>query len=1014
MNDDRISCTAFSSASRGTRLRRLAKVMSNALKSGAYAVPAALSGAAGVAVAQQEQPDAGVEEVLVTGSRIQRTGMVTPTPVTAVEAEDLSAMAPGNLIESMNQLPQFFNNDSPQTQFNFAGSAGASNLNVRGIGANRTLVLLDGRRIVASNRLGTTDINVFPEAILQRVEVVTGGASAAYGSDAVAGVVNFILDTEFTGLDTRVQGGITDRGDAENFEGAFTFGTDVGDAGHFIVSADVFDQRGIDGYEDRDWYQGWGTVTNPEWVASGGAVGPELIIAPNVVSTEYTFGGLIRAPGTSLDRLMFLPDGTVAPFERSELSVLDTGTQSQSIAPQFGGGSGDNIEADRGGEGGLVPSIDRESAFLRYGHELSPNLNVFAQAIWGRSETNSPAFTSLMFGPWQASLFADNAFLPDAVRALMAAEGLDSVGFARLASSADLGVARFEQENDTLSGTVGFTASFAGGGLFDGWTLDGYYQLGRNDNRIREFNYPRVDRIFVAMDAVEAPDGSIVCRAALFDPAAYGDCVPLNLLGEGRASPDAIAWATEGTKIVRADLEQTFTELVMNGEVLDGRAAGPTSVAFGASFREDTIKQVVDDITNPTNDPDFVAVPFNDPARGIQGIPLAFQGGATGFQFSTSPNIDGGFQVREIFAETLFPLVSDGRIAERLDLNLAARLADYSGSGSVWSYKAGLDWQIVEPLRLRGTFSRDVRAATLSERFDAQGQGSSADDPFLGNINYAFGQIIGGNPEVDPEEADTVTIGFVYQPNAAPGFSLAADRYVIDIAGAIDQLGTQRIIDDCFRGAVELCNLIERSDEILPGESVGRITQVRNVFLNVAAAKVSGVDLEATYTTEIGAGSISMRGLVSYLDENSVTNIGVPTDNEADDILAGLPRWKATAHVMWNRGPLSLFVQERYIGSGKRNNDDIEGNVPAPPDLTGSTISDNTVSSALYTDMQLGYTFDRPNGASWRLFANVTNVFDEDPPIVAGFFNFFGSTQVNEALYDVLGRRYTAGFTYEF
>jgi len=1008
MNNDRCPPAAF--APRG----RLAPAVSAALRTGVWAVPLALGGFVGAAWGQQDQAQPGVEEVLVTGSRIQRTGMVTPTPVTAVDAQDLRAMAPGNLVDSMNQLPQFFNNDSPQTQFNFAGSAGASNLNVRGIGANRTLVLLDGRRIVASNRLGTTDINVFPEAILQRVEVVTGGASAAYGSDAVAGVVNFVLDTEFTGIDTRVQGGITDRGDAENFEGAFTFGTEIGDAGHLIVSADAFDQRGVDGYEDRDWYQGWGTVTNPEWVASNGAVGPELIIAPNVVSTEYTFGGLIRAPGTALDRLMFLPDGSVAPFEQSQLSVYDVGTQSQSIAPEYGGGSGDNIEADRGGEGGLVPSIDRESAFLRYGHDLSANLNVYGQLIYGRSKTNSPAFTSLMFGPWQGTLFADNAFLPESVRSLMAAEGLESVGFARLASTADLGVARFEQENQTLSGTVGFTAELAGGGLFDGWTLDGYYQLGTNDNRIREFNYPRVDRIFIAMDAVTAPDGSIACRAALFDPETYGDCIPLNLLGEGRASPEAIAWATEGTKRVLADLEQTFTELVMNGEVLSGRAAGPTSVAFGASFREDKIDQVVDDVTNPTNDPDFVAVPFNDPSRGIQGIPLAFQGTATGFQFSTSPNIHGGFQVREIFGEMLFPLLSDARAAERLDLNLAARLADYSGSGSVWSYKAGLDWQVVEPLRLRGTFSRDVRAATLSERFDAQGQGSSADDPFLGNINYAFGQIIGGNPEVDPEEADTVTAGFVYQPNAAPGVSLAVDWYEIDIAGAIDQLGTQRIIDDCFRGAVELCNLITRSDEILPGESIGRITQVRNVFLNVAAAKVSGVDLEGTYTRELGAGALSLRGLVTYLDENSITNIGVPTDNEADDILAGFPRWKATAHAIWTRGPFSLFVQERYIGGGKRDNDDIEGDVTPPPGFTGSTINDNTVSSALYTDLQFSYTFDRPNGASWQVFANVTNAFDEDPPIVANFFNFFGSTQVNEALHDVLGRRYTAGFTYEF
>ncbi|HEX7080509.1 MAG TPA: TonB-dependent receptor [Gammaproteobacteria bacterium] len=973
------------------------------------------AGVAGLANAQVEppQPPGAPEEITVTGSRIQRTGMTTPTPVTAVDAGQLAQMAPGNLIDSLNQLPQFFNNASPQTQFNFAGTAGASNLNIRGIGSDRTLVLLDGRRIVSSNRLGTTDINVFPEAMIERVEVVTGGASAAYGSDAVAGVANFILNTDFTGIDTHFQGGLTGEGDAENSEASFTYGTDIGDRAHWIGSVDYYSAAGVDGYEGRDWYQGWGTVTNPEWVASGGAVGPQLIIAPNVVSTEYTFGGMIRAPGTSLDRLMFLPDGSVTPFVQSELSVFDTGTQSQSIAPQFGGGSGDNIEADRGGEGGLVPSIDRGSAYTYFDYDLSSNLNVFVQALYGNNKTNSPAFTSLMFGPWQATLFRDNAFLPETVQELMDEEGLTSVGFSRLASSADLGIARFEQENGTLSGTVGFNALIEGDGFFDGWSIDGYYQYGENRNRVRMFNFPRVDRIFQQMDAVFADDGSIVCRAALFDPARYGDCIPLNLLGEGRASPEAIAYATEGTKVVRADLVQHFVEVVANGELWDDRDAGAVSVAFGASYREDSIDQVVSDITNPTNDPDFDAVPFNDPSRGIQGIPLGYQGVSSGFQFSTSPNIDGRFNVKEIFAETLVPLVTDAAAADELNLSLAARMADYSGSGSVASYKLGLDWQIYDDLRLRGTYSRDVRAATLSERFDRQGQGASAEDPFLGNISYAFGQTIGGNPEVDPEEADTLTVGVVYQPSVAPGLSFSVDWYEIDIAGAIDQLGVQRIVDDCFQGAEELCQLITRSDETLPGEPIGRITNVENLFLNVSAAKVSGVDTEVTYTKEFGQHSIALRGLVSYLDENSITNIGAPTDNEAGDILAGLPRWKATAGVNYSNGPFSVYVQERYIGSGYRNNDDLEGNVTPPPGFTDATISDNTIESTLYTDMRLSYTFTR-GGAEWEIYGNVNNVFDEEPPIVAGFFNFFGSTQVNEALYDVLGRRFTAGFTFRY
>src|SRR5690554_5077164 len=177
-----------------------------------------------------------VQEIAVTGSRIQRDGMSTPTPVTAIDAGELDNMAPGNMIEAFDQIPQFLNNESPQTQSNFAGAAGASNLNLRGIGAKRTLVLVNGRRIVGSNRLGSVDINLLPESMVQRVDVVTGGASAAYGTDAVAGVTNFMLDTNYEGLSIRGQGGITDRDDANSKEYAISWGTRLGQRGHIIGS----------------------------------------------------------------------------------------------------------------------------------------------------------------------------------------------------------------------------------------------------------------------------------------------------------------------------------------------------------------------------------------------------------------------------------------------------------------------------------------------------------------------------------------------------------------------------------------------------------------------------------------------------------------------------------------------------------------------------------------------------------------------------------------------------------
>ncbi|HKJ74544.1 MAG TPA: TonB-dependent receptor, partial [Alphaproteobacteria bacterium] len=388
----------------------------------------------------------------------------------------------------------------------------------------------------------------------------------------------------------------------------------------------------------------------------------------------------------------------------------------------------------------------------------------------------------------------------------------------------------------------------------------------------------------------------------------------------------------------------------------------------------------------------------------------------SGFQFLGSTSVEGSFNVKEVFAETLVPLVSDQAFAERLDLNLAARWADYSGSGGIWAYKAGLDWQVYSDLRLRGTYSRDVRAATLSERFDSQGQGASAEDPRIldeeGNpISYAFGQTIGGNPEVDPEKADTITIGTVYQPSYFDGFSVSVDWYQIKVKGAIDQLGVQRIVDDCFAGAEDLCDQITRADEPLPGEPVGRITNIDNVFLNVDQAKVSGIDIETTYNTQLelfggGAETLGFRALTSWLDENSITNVGAQKDERAGEIPPfgpGFPEWKATGNITYSNGPFTLFVQERFIGSAKRDNEDVEG----------IDINDNTVSAAYYTDLRLSYNIDAGNG-SIEVFGNVTNVFDENPPISASHFNFFGSTQVNESVHGVLGRRFTLGARFRY
>lgn len=932
--------------------------------------------------AQEAGQDPVLDEITVTGSRIRDTGMNTPVPVTVVTSEQMSMAAPGNLIDAFDQMPQFLGNSAPGTDVFIGTNAGQSILNMRGLGANRTLVLLDGRRVVPSTKQGTLDINVLPEAMIKRVEVVTGGASAAYGTDAVAGVTNFILDTDFTGVKAHMQGGMTSRGDNESKEGSIAFGTALGERAHLITSFDYYDSNAVETYDGRNWMQDWGTVTNPEWVATG--QGPQLLVRPHVTSTLYTFGGLINQPGSKLDRLMFLADGSAVPFVLGNPASL-TGTQSQS------GGIGDNIERDRASDGGLVPNVERHNGFAHLKYALNDNFEAFGQVILGSNEVNGNGFVSVMHGPWQARIFRDNAYLPESLRQIMIDEDLPSFGFSRMGSSADLSVSRLIQSNDMQSYTLGLRGTLAG------WRLDTYYQHGRNESRMQAVNFPRTDRLFLAMDAVRDPDtGAITCRRNLYDPT-FG-CIPINLLGPGRASPEAIAYVTEGVKTAETVNTQHAFELSLDGDLFESRPAGPVSLAFGVAWRQDELNQTVQDPTNPTNDPNFVAVPFNNPDIGIQGIPLGFAGANSGVQFSIVPTFSGRVSVKEVFAETLVPLLKDRTLARQLNFSAAARWASYTGSGGIWSWKTGLDWQAIDAVRLRGTLSRDVRAANMSERFDSSGAGATVLDPELNNEPVSFTQIIGGNPNVAPEKADTLTLGVVVQPPVVEGLSMSVDWYSIDIDGSIGQLGAQGIVTGCFQGAQALC------DQITRDPVTNEITGLRNVYLNINTAKVSGTDLEIDYNTSFGgARSLSLRLLGSWLQENSITNLGQPKQDRAGETGAlSFPEFQVVAGATYRHGPFTAFLQERYIGSGKRRYND---NGPNPGD---PTIDVDRVSPAYYTDLHLAYNFD-VHDTALELFGSVTNLFDRDPPIAANHSAFGGSVQTNAALFDVLGRRFVVG-----
>ncbi|MDT8399302.1 MAG: TonB-dependent receptor [Pseudomonadales bacterium] len=992
---------------------------------------AAIAGVTSAACVQAQEETGALEEIQITGSRIRAPGLTAATPVTSVGVEELSNMAPGNLIESISQLPQFFNNNTQNSPGNFFSSPGSGGLNIRGLGTNRTLVLLDGRRSPPTNRQGVSDINTFPEALVQRLEVVTGGASASYGTDAVAGVANFILNKEFTGVDTHFQGGATTRGDNENWEGSFTFGTDIGEKMHLLFSAEAYQQNRVTTYDGRNWFQSFGTVTNPD------PTGPRDLILPNVVSTQSTLGGVIKTPGllpngqkSALDNLQFLSDGTVTPFVLSDISIVGSGTRSQSITNGGSGSLNTNLRPT------LAPEAERGNAFTYLDYDVTDNLNVYVQGIWGKNQSVSNnlggIFENAGFNT-ELTIFPENAFLPESVRQTMLAEGLESFKLQRIGGPEDLAAnASTKTESNTFAGTVGFDLTIDQAGFFQDWQVHSYYQAGRNKQRGRMLGGIRQDRVNAAVDAVVDPaTGSIVCRPALIDPEKWGNCVPLNLFGAGRASPEALDYVIDfdpnqefttpvsftdtgldlgivktyntgdGAKLTRDNTTEHLFELSADGEVYDGWGAGAISLATGVSWRREQLTQLVVDPSNPSRDLTFF--PAADPA--LRGVAPNIINQPESTQFATVPNIKGSFEVKEAFGEMLVPVVSDLPFVQQFNLTLSGRFADYTGSGTVWAWKFGGDWQLNDELRIRTTGSHDVRAATLAERFDRTGGAGFITDPELNNNGFSIQLESGGNPAVDPEEADTVTVGAIYQPAWLSGFSATVDYYRIHISGAISQLGVQRIVNDCFAGAQNLCALIERD----PVTNV--VSRIMDVFQNVAENQTEGIDLELNYNTPLtflggNEESLNWRFLGTWLNESSLTNPGAPKIERAGETgVQDLPEFKFTTNITYNNGPITVFVQERWIDQGKLD----------ATETTGVEISDNTVRGAFYTDLRLSYSADNDDGSSWEVYGTVTNLLDENPPVTAGFSTFTASSiQTNQSLFDVLGRRFVAGARFRY
>jgi iron complex outermembrane receptor protein len=810
-----------------------------------------------------------LEQVVVTGSRVVRPDYDAPTPITSLGVEEIQKAAPSNIADYVNQLPQLSGSSTPRTGNGntSTGFNGLNNLNLRALGANRTLVLLDGQRVVSSALNGAVDINNLPSALVERVDVVTGGASAAYGSDAVSGVVNFILDKEFTGLKMNVSGGVTDRNDDRSTNADVSFGTGFADGrGHWLVSTEYNRVDGIDFLDrnKRKWFRQANMLT------FSSSTQPQRIVAENVNTRTVAQGGVITS--TALANTQFGVGGVPLSF--------NVGTPVDTLF-MVGGNSW-----TEGNMVALDSAIQRTSVWTRVSYDLTDSVQMSLEGSYAASETENTAAYQRYPGAGSTALVmrSDNPFLDAGVAARAAA--LEITQFNYGWSAFDLGRPRNEVERTTTRGV----ASFAGT-ISDKWRWDAYYQYGRTDLDVALRNTTNRANFSRAIDAVRDPaTGRVVCRSTLTDPT--NGCVPLNIFGIGVADPAAIRYV-QGVATQDLRLTQDVAAISVSGDLFNNWA-GAVSSAMGAEYRKEEITGTA------------------DPISLVNGF----------FTGNYKPTV-GDYDVKEAFFEVVAPLARDLPALKVLDFNGAVRYTDYSLSGDVTTWKLGLTYTPVDDLRLRAVRSRDIRAPNVGELFQAgQTQRNDVVDTTRPNRpTLSISRVTSGNTALTPEIADTVSFGLVYSPSWLPQFSASIDYYSIDITDAIATLGNQEIVDRCAAGETQACSLIVR-------DGAGNITQLLAIPINVAEQETNGFDFQASWRQDIGSfGTLTFRALLSHIDTLTLINGPVKTEyaglNSAGIYNTPDLRWFGSIDYAINE--ISLTTSVRGFSSGVYDNAWVSG-----------------------------------------------------------------------------------------
>ena len=967
--------TLFSLASLSDKRRALATVSSTALIMSAMSGQAFAQQTAAAAQTAAAQT-ADVEEVVVTGTRIVRDGYEAPTPLTVVGVEQLQTSGTTNVADYVNTLPAFAGSRNPTTTnaSMSGGSSGANVVNLRNLGLERTLVLLDGQRSVGTNSNGVVDVNTFPQNLIARVDVVTGGASAAYGSDALAGVVNFILDKKFTGVKGEVSGGVTTYGDNRQWDINMAAGTGFANGrGHFLISAQAGHTDGIP-TNTRPWnQQGWEFLTNPAYgTGSGQSTSVPERILRNHVGVIYPAGSIISSG--PLKGITFGPGGVPRQFVYGDLVSAGVMTNGEWQASTIRGTDLAN---------GLTSMDTNQNFFTRASYQVTDTFEMFAQASWGHDSNKNWCCPFENNG--SIVIKADNAFIPATVQAQMTALKLTTINLGSMVG--DLGRAGAYNDRRVERMVVGGSGSVEA--VDTTWTWNAYGQIGITMAHEQVFDPPHVPNFNSAIDAVRNANGTIVCRTQT--AGSMPGCVPYNLFGTGVNSQAAINYVLGlGAKDFR---NERFVQRVIaastQGEPFSSWA-GPVSVAFGMEYRKESAAGIVD--------------------------PL----GALGqWDYGNYRPLNANTSVTEGFIETIIPLAKSTEWAKSLDLNASARFTGYQTSGFVSTWKVGLTYDPIDDIRFRLTRSRDIRAPNLIELFSGGGGGFPGYiNPFRANASEIGRSSTSGNPTLVPEVSDMTGLGVVLNPQFFPGFNASVDYWNMDIGKAIGNLTVQQIIDQCYIGNTQMCAALEFG----PGQT---ITAINIRPFNLVNQLARGIDFEVSYRTQLDAimsglpGAIALRFLATnYLKNYSSNGITIPYEGAGVNASANgaVPTWRWTASGAYSTESINFSLTARGTSAGVYNNSNVQCTSGCPvSNGNNRTVDTNYIAGAVYWDTSVAYKFMAGETGNAELFLNVRNLTNKDPVVVApgpGGFTY-EAAPYNGALYDALGRTFRAGVRFK-